>query len=65
MNQFERFKYGLYFILQRVNYATYNDPRILGLSLYFEEKSVLLLNLYFPTTGLDGDDKFSHYMGKK
>ena len=36
----------------------------LGSSLSFEEKSVLLFNVYFPTTGWDGDDDFSHYIGR-
>ena len=47
-----------------VSVRTYNDPRILGLSLTFEAKSILLLNVYFPTTGQDGDDEFSHYIGR-
>ena len=42
---------------------TQKDPRILGLLLSFEEKSILLLNLYFPTTGPNGEDYFSHYIG--
>ena len=32
--------------------------------LSFEAKSILLLNVSFPTTGPDGDDEFSHYIGK-
>ena len=47
-----------------VSIRTYNDSRILGLSLSFQAKSILLLNVYFPTTGPDGDDEFSHYIGK-
>ena len=43
---------------------TYNEPWILGLLLYFEEKSILLLNVYFSTTGPDGEDEFSHYIGR-
>ena len=25
----------------------------------------MLLNVYFPTTGPDGDDEFSHYIGRR
>ena len=41
---------------------TYIDPRILGLTLSFEAKSIMLLNTNFPTNGPDGDGEFSHYI---
>ena len=44
---------------------TYNDPRILGLSISFEAKSILLSNVYFPTTFPVDDDEISHYIGRK
>ena len=33
------------------------------MSLSFEAKYVLLLNVYFPTTGPDGVGEFLHYIG--
>ena len=48
-----------------VSIRTYNDHRTLGLSLSFEAKSIMLLNVYFPTTDPEADDEFSHYIGGK
>ena len=48
-----------------VSFNTYIDPSILGLSLSFEAKSILLLNIYSRTFASDSDDEFSHYIGIK
>ena len=52
-------------IIKFVSIRKQKYPRFLGLSLSFEVKSILMSNAYFPTTGPDGDDEMSHYIGRK
>ena len=60
---------GLSFIWKKeiskfITIKTYDDSRILGLSLSFDAKSILVLNVYMPTTSQDGEDEFSQYIGR-
>ena len=47
-----------------ITMKTYDDSRVLGLSLSFDAKSILVLNVYMPTTSQDGKDEFFQYIGR-
>ena len=49
---------------RQVKIINYNDPRILGVSLVFEDFKLLLLNVYLPTQSPDNLDIFLSYLGK-
>ena len=42
----------------------YDDPRILGLSLTCDGKTLFLLNLYLPNTRMTEEKEFTVYIGK-
>ena len=47
-----------------VQIREYNDPRILGLSLSLENKSILILKICLPTNSQNNNEEFVIYMGK-
>ena len=47
-----------------VTLRDYNDPRIMGLSLNIQGKSILVLNVYMPCNSRDQTHEFTIYLWK-